>query len=273
MLQYPRYIPELADLDTAIEKFVLPGFLPPQPIIQRTSRIRTQGSCFAENIAQALQEAGCTTRHLSFPEAVNSPLANAALFEHVLDPGRAYDLPEHEALFSRQSCALAAEKIPAEDVFILTLGVAPCVYPVNSPMPSFVADAKRIAAYEMRHTSVDENVCAITAIISALRKLNPDIVVVLTVSPVPLNRALNLGSPVSVDAISKSTLVVAASRYMAMAPPGVYYWPSFEIVRWLVPHVCPPFGAEDAHLRHVNRDLVGRIVRLFLKHYMTNGES
>jgi hypothetical protein len=54
---------------------------------------------------------------------------------------------------------------------------------------------------------------------------------------------------------------------MRTAPADVFYWPSFEIVRWLAPHVSPAYGADDGLSRHVNRALVDLIVKLFLKHY------
>ncbi len=130
-----------------------------------------------------------------------------------------------------------------------------------------MADPRHIDGYEMRHTSVGDNERAIRSIIDGLREINPTIKIVLTVSPVPLNRAIGLGSSVRADAISKSTLCVATANVMADQPEGVFYWPSYEIVKWLAPHIAPAFAADDGNLRHVNRELVALIISLFLKYY------
>ena len=266
--KYPRSATELDNLRAAVEEFVLAGQTPPAPIIGPATRVRTQGSCFAENLAAALQARGVAAIHSGFEETINSPIANRVLFQHVLAPDAPYADPIHESLFSRELCAGARDAVPLDDVFIFTLGVAPCLYRVGSTIPVFkLGDAKDISDFELRHTSVEENEAAIRFIIDALRHLNPRIKIVLTVSPVPLNRSLNLGPAVMVDCISKSTLRVVAANIMRNPPPEVYYWPSFEIVRWLAPHAFPAFGADDGLLRHVNRGLVDLIVDLFLKHY------
>jgi hypothetical protein len=48
--------------------------------------------------------------------------------------------------------------------------------------------------------------------------------------------------------------------------PGVYYWPSFEIVRWAGVHLAwPAFGLDDDKTRHLTRRLVAEIVDAFVK--------
>ncbi len=39
--KYPRQVSDFADLESAVEEFVLPGFLPPAPIIARGMVVRT----------------------------------------------------------------------------------------------------------------------------------------------------------------------------------------------------------------------------------------
>jgi hypothetical protein len=92
--------------------------------------------------------------------------------------------------------------------------------------------------------------------------------IVYSVSPVPLNRAVGLGMPpVMADCLSKSTLRVNVDTFLRSAPEGIFYWPSFEIVRWLGAHTGPAYGADDGQTRHVNRALVDTIVEKFLNHY------
>lgn len=114
--------------------------------------------------------------------------------------------------------------------------------------------------------SVSENGAALREILDIFRAANPEMRVVLSVSPVPLNRSY-LPSAVVADCVSKSTLRVVVAEYMETAPDWVTYWPSFEMVRWLGAHLPPVYGQDDGMHRHVNMELVDTVVRLFLKYY------
>ena len=48
---------------------------------------------------------------------------------------------------------------------------------------------------------------------------------------------------------------------------GTYYWPSFEIVRWLGGHVGPFYGVDDGSSLHVSEALVGVITDLFIDQF------
>lgn len=122
---------------------------------------------------------------------------------------------------------------------------------------------------EYRGITVAQNVANIRYMVDCLRIIRPGLNIVLTVSPVPINRSFIHASAIQSDCISKSTLRVAAEEIIQAGLPGVHYWPSFEIVRWLSGHMpvgsLPAFGAEDRDTRHVSRHLVNMIVELFLE--------
>ena len=91
--------------------------------------------------------------------------------------------------------------------------------------------------------------------------------IVVTVSPVPINRTHQPAAVVS-DCASKSILRTVVHGLMGANLPNLYYLPSFEMVRWLGSHVQEPmYGKDDDLHRHVNNDMVALIARLFLKHY------
>src|SRR5581483_898195 len=51
--------------------------------------------------------------------------------------------------------------------------------------------------------------------------------------------------------------IVALDQVMGEGREGVYYWPSFEIVKWAGSHVSwPAYGLDDGKSRHVTRRLV-----------------
>ena len=104
--------------------------------------------------------------------------------------------------------------------------------------------------------------------ISQIRAVNPFSVIVLTVSPLPIQSSFFKESVVAVDCVSKSSLRVGVEMVMHKGLENVFYWPSFEIVKWLSPHLSPVFGAGDAeHYRTISSDLVQLITDLFIESY------
>ena len=84
-------------------------------------------------------------------------------------------------------------------------------------------------------------------------------------SPVPLSGSFEYSAAVQADCISKSIMRVTAHELLKSGLPQLYYWPSFEIVRWLGAHTGPAYGCHDGFSVHVNDDLVDLITTLFLE--------
>lgn len=269
--RYPSDVGAFADLEACIENFVLPGFLPPAPVISRSDVIRTHGSCFAENIALAMRACGMNARHFDCKEAVNSPAVNEQLFKYINSPDMPYLCPEHERSFVRPMLHGMRAKIATEAVFIYSLGVAP--FSERNGVPFVPENSEATKAAGMRFPSVAEVERAITTVVTTIRAINPTIKVVLTVSPVHLTGMVGEASGIAADCVSKSILRAATWSYMQSAPSDIHYWPSYEIVRWLGGHTGPAFGVDDGNARHVNKSLVDMIVRLFIKHFVAPVEG
>jgi hypothetical protein len=182
-----------------------------------------------------------------------------------------------EALGDERRARLRAE-IQGADVFVLTVGVAPCFFDRETGEFAFnslstnTAQADLNARCVMRTTTVAENVENLAFILDALGRLGrPDSRIVLTLSPVPLSGTTELYSAITADCLSKSTLRVACHE-ITTARPEIIYWPSFEIVRWLGVNFStaerPVFGMEDGSCRHVSNWVVEMVVRYFLKHHL-----
>jgi hypothetical protein len=70
------------------------------------------------------------------------------------------------------------------------------------------------------------------------------------------------------DCVSKSILRVAIDQFFREhAPKTAYYWPSFEMVRWVGAHVDFPTLFEDNTPRHVNRGIVEIIITNFVRKF------
>lgn len=226
MNKYPRHARDVSDLKEAAKTYVLPGFIPAQPVLDRSIQVWASGSCFAENIAAELRNQGIRTGLIKFSETTNSP---SLVLANLQEP-------------------TTRELIPAFDLAVITLGVA-ATETDGKWAPSTVAEVRE----------------QLSEIVKTIRSINERIAIFFTVSPVPLRRAPWSPSPVVADTISKSTLRAALAEYIAEKPHNVLYWPAYEIVRGLGQHRGGHFGADDNHQRHVSNDVVKVVVELFIE--------
>jgi tetratricopeptide (TPR) repeat protein len=271
--RWPVATSEFGDLKALVKRDVI-GNPPSERWLKQGAAITTMGSCFAQNLAHALRAYNLDVTSFPFGEEVNSTFANRAIFERLSAPP--HDRLDDEIDRMILSSSLRAN-IARSDLFILTLGVSQGFF--NRASGAFFVHATEDKGYlrkvfqenEYRGITVAQNVSNIRHMIDCLRAIRPGLNVVLTVSPVPINRSFVHASAIQSDCISKSTLRVAAEEVIQAGLPSVHYWPSFEIVRWLSGHLppgsTPAFGAEDGESRHVSRHLIDLIVELFLETY------
>jgi hypothetical protein len=153
------------------------------------------------------------------------------------------------------------------DVFIFTLGLTEAwldqrdgaVFPLAPGVAGGLWDEKK---YKFVNLELDQTVSDLQWSIDYLRNINPNIRIVLTVSPVPLNAtAVNRHVFVSTT-YSKSVLRVAA-QIICDNYSMCDYFPSYEIIT--SPFVRAQYYAEDC--REVIEDGVRHVMNLFLTHY------
>jgi hypothetical protein len=85
-------------------------------------------------------------------------------------------------------------------------------------------------------SSVEENEANLRQIVELIRTVNPEAPIVLTLAPGALKATFGAESCLTADCVSKSILRVALDRVVKLGLDGVYYWPSFETVRWAGAH-------------------------------------
>ena len=270
---WPRRVDQLADFEAAVRKYVIAGAVPPAPVITPSSNVITLGSCFAENLAISLRERGLDVFFQKRSEDLDNLYATSEFVDAIVSDRETTSNPF--ALEKGQTKAVRHRFLTADSV-ILSLGVSAAYFSRATGefvMPSTSSDSKHLfaASSHFRMLSVSENFRKLRNIVQQLRALNSSVKIVLTVSPVPLAATFDRPSAVQADAVSKSTLRLTVEELLAEGLPDVYYWPSFEVVRWLgahAPREAPPiFGADDKSTRHVSQWAVDMIIRLFLEHY------
>lgn len=113
-----------------------------------------------------------------------------------------------------------------------------------------------------RHAFVNFTVAEVTAdldaVIGELRAINPDLRIILTVSPVPLVATATDQHVLAATTYSKSVLRVAAEH--GTRHPDVVYFPSYEIVT----SSAAPESFFEANRRDVTRAAVDTVMAAFL---------
>ena len=137
------------------------------------------------------------------------------------------------------------------------------------------ADRLKKLGASLRLATYGETLEAIEGCIVGIRSLTAAPLVV-TLSPVPLDSTIGLtGTPlrsaIEVDCVSKSRLRSAFDEICLRhgSDPSLYYFPSFEIVRWIAPMLpIANFGYDDAASRHVSSPVLDAICGAFIHRYV-----
>ncbi|HVB18637.1 MAG TPA: GSCFA domain-containing protein [Stellaceae bacterium] len=137
-------------------------------------------------------------------------------------------------LLTAQHLRKTYDAFESADVFVFTLGLTEgwvsrldgTVFPA---CPGTVAGSFDPERHEFKNFSVSEVVADLDEFITLLRRSNPDVRLIITVSPVPLVATATGGHVLSASVYSKSVLRVAAGE-IAKHHPDVTYFPAYEIV-------------------------------------------
>jgi len=268
---FPTATADLSDLRGAISKYILPGYVPEAPFLQPSATALTMGSCFATTINTALRKAGISSAHIEVSETINTPALTNLLIQSLLGADTSALAGVGTKLMTDAARAPMFERMKRTDVFIVTVGVA--LQPIGEDgrpifsMSTMAGKKGAVRGANWRMLSVAEIGAYLRSIITGLNQINPSAAVVLTLSPIPLTNSLRHRSSFGADCVSKSNLRAAIAEVMEDGIKNVFYWPSFEVVRWLGGHVGPFFGTEEQDQRHVAPSCIDLITSLFIESY------
>ncbi|MFP5434631.1 MAG: GSCFA domain-containing protein [Alphaproteobacteria bacterium] len=267
-------------------------FITPKFHLGENPALFTSGSCFAREIEHALHAQGKTVLSWSpdcglSPASFNRYNIFSVLNDFRLAQGGGYDedlmwetpigwidysgndvLPTRDALVSARNASIKIHKqIAQADVFIVTLGLIETWYDLKTNTylnftPSEVL-AGNLSRFECRITDYAENLEAAKYLIDYLRThFNPNLKIIVTVSPVPLNVSFSGQDIAQANTLSKSTLRTVAQK-LADEDENIDYFPSYEMVT-----LSNPTDAWLPDHRHVRREMVSRIMQTFVQHYI-----
>ncbi len=181
--------------------------------------------------------------------------------------------PEDVAASRGVLLAAVREMIKSMDVFVFTLGLTECwrnkadgwVYPVvpGATGGAFDPDAHEFVNFDIATTMAD-----LKNAMELIREINPDIRVVLTVSPVPLIATYENRHVLVSTTYSKSVLRVAAGEF-AERHDWVEYFPSYEIITGSFN--CGSYFAPD--FRDVRPEGVSHVMRVVRSKLLKGGSG
>ena len=273
---------DLFDTDVAavIRDHVLPGHTPASPLLEQSAPVITLGSCFARELRMFLSFSGVNASRFWIPSGLNNTFAILDFFSWCItgkETGRGYryerggdgDIGEWTPEAEREAYL---ESFARAGAFVFTIGLAEVWQDRETGsvfwrgIPKQIFDASR---HVFRLTTVEENANNLRQVVALIRRVNPAAPIVLTLSPVPLLATFREISCLTADCVSKSVLRVALDQVMTDRRPGTYYWPSFEIVKWVGATLPWAAYGEGGSTRDVNRRLITHIIDAFVAAYYT----
>ncbi|WP_246662510.1 GSCFA domain-containing protein [Rhizobium sp. P44RR-XXIV] len=285
----------------------------PRFTIDKTSKVATAGSCFAQHISRQIQRIGfhyfITEKGSELPEAertkrnfgvfsarygnIYTARQLLQLFEEVfegrvplekawlrkdgrfVDPYRpqiepdGYETAEAVAEARRRHLAAVRSAFVDSDVLVFTLGLTEAwrskadgsIFPLA---PGVTAGSFDPDQHEFINLTLDNVNDDLSLFLKKLKAVNPQVKVLLTVSPVPLVATYENRSVLVSTTYSKSVLRVAAEQMLSRFG-WVDYFPSYEIITG---SYAGGLYYEDDY-REVNHLGVAHVMRCFVRHYVS----
>lgn len=244
-----------------------------------TDRVVTFGSCFALNLAQSLARNHIQSQTFRIDETINTPRANRLLLDYILH-GRETETDFFSRTMPLEKLGELRALISSASLLVLTVGVASVIENAADGRLFITTGSYREALESgvvvQRFTTVEENRDHLVAIVEMIRALNPTVALFITLSPVPLVGVADGHSVLERDGLSKSILRVAIEE--AGRCSDFHYWPSFEVVKGVAPHVksdlrYQAYAEDDRNSRHVSRWLIDIITEKFIEHVFEPAEG
>lgn len=266
---FPLHQEHFSDLDYLIKNYILDGLRIHEKKMSIKDNIFTFGSCFATNIAQSLRMHGINVYYTPLGEDVNTTFANLSFLRWVSGDKSDSNYEAMDSIYRGQN-NFVRQWIEESNYIIITAGVAPATFVSGTNEYVFISknrldfEERYQGKIELRTTTVEQNKTNIREMISIIRGINNKCAIYISISPVALNGTYEFKSAFIADCTSKSVLRAAVHEIIDEIE-NLYYWPSFEIVRWLGSHMPMQFfGGSEDH-RHVDRWLIDKIMAFFIE--------
>jgi hypothetical protein len=260
-----------------IEKYLLKGLTPQEPIITKSTRITAFGSCFAENITKHLTSRGYSLSKNEEPNIYISSMGEGMVNVHAIEQqfkwaleneeipsGLWHNSATEEFELDEQTRIKTREVFLKTEFFIITLGLSEIWYDEETggvfwrAVPISKFDETK---HKFRVATFVETKSAIERIIDIIQRHNPSAKILFTLSPVPLAATFREISCIVANSASKAILRSALDEIIREKAnqfnSRLFYFPSYEIVSELFPVKYYEDG------RHPRDEIISFITNLF----------
>ena len=212
-----------------------------------------------------------------------APELEAGLLTYALDRGCSADLHYSQSLPQVNAERTLARRSRVREqlgpqlrragVIVLTLGLAECWFDAaagrylnNTPGPRVLAAfGEQLSVHQTRFA---QHLQALEELHDSLYQARgQDFKIIITVSPVPLERSFLEQDVIIANTYAKAMLRTVAQEFAAQHP-NVDYFPSYELVQY-----ARPDRAWAWDHRHVMPELVAHVMALFQHHYLASGST
>lgn len=269
--------------DDFAQRFVLKGWVPDAPFIDRHTKVTAFGSCFAENISKHLAQLGYDTSKQRDRDIYVSLMGEGLVNVHAIEQQFRWALdgwtPPTNLWHGYDAGEFALSEDIREktravfldtDVFILTFGLSEVWFDAVSggvfwrAVPMTHYDPSR---HKFRVCSFAETKQSIATILTTIRRHVPSAKVIVTLSPIPLIATFRPVSCLTANAASKAILRAALDELLRDEDEagGAYYFPAYELINEGFPNRFVNDG------RHLHDFIVPSIMRLFEASFCRTG--
>ena len=277
-----NFIPNKKNLNTNenfIKDYILKGYLPKQPIINKNNKIIAFGSCFAFYVSQYLASMGYSVLNkkrkndgnhiVRYGEGMANTFTVIEQLEWIfekkeIEKNTWYYSPDKEIEKNEDVRNVVYKLLSQINVFIITVGLSEVWYNKTNKQvfwKAIPADRFDENKHGFRLSSVEENTNNLKNICLLIKKHLPKAKIIFTLSPVPLMATLRSQSCITANSISKSILRVALDNVITRNYDNTYYFPAYEITK---EYFVDPFGEDNRHLKD---QYIKKIMEIFLKYY------
>ncbi len=266
--------------DNFISEYILKGYSPKKPFIDKNKKIIAFGSCFASSVSEYLlvknysvfnKKYGLNSHIIRYGEGMANTFT---VLEQLLWAFDNKDIEKNTWYFSPNNFARKDSETREEtlkllnqiDIFIITVGLSEVWY--NKENNQVFWKAIPISEFdEKKHgfklSTVDENTRNLEDICQIIRKNLPSAKIIFTLSPIPLMATFRNQSCITANSVSKSILRVALDNVLTKYKEDnqIYYFPSYEITK---DYLVDPFKDDNRHMKDEN---VSFIMKIFEKNY------
>ncbi len=260
--------------------YILKGFRPKKPFLNKNKKIIAFGSCFASHVSEYLvkkkysvfyKQLGHNSHIIRYGEGMANTFT---VLEQLLWAFENKDIEKNTWYYSPNETLRSDDDMRMEtlnalkqvDVFIITVGLSEVWY--NKITNQVFWKAIPISHYdENKHgfklSTVEENTNNLNNIYKIIKKHLPSSKIIFTLSPIPLVATFRNQSCITANSVSKSILRIAIDNTFNLYKNNddIFYFPSYEITNY---YFVDPFEVDNRHLKKEN---IIKIMKLFESNY------